>query len=90
MAYSLEDLEQARRHVVEGQQRIGTLSDRIARDRFTGRPTRLAQQALVTMQETLVLMKDHAAAIEADLRQRGILEQLAGADPGGSEGPTAV
>jgi hypothetical protein len=41
MAYSLEDLEQARRHVAEGEQHIATLSNRIARDRFTGRPTRL-------------------------------------------------
>jgi hypothetical protein len=69
MAHTLEDLEKARHHVAEGQRRVAALIERIAQDRLRGRPTRLAQKSLQAMQDTLVQMRKHLAAIETDLRR---------------------
>lgn len=64
----LIDLAEADRHIMESQQRIDTLQDRIERLRSRGMDTGAGEQLLATIQETLTAMMDH---------RRLILERIA-------------
>jgi hypothetical protein len=57
----------AARHVAEGDRRVARQRDLIEESRRNGHPTRLSELALATMLETLDLMREHLAQIEADL-----------------------
>ena len=62
-------LEQARRHVAEGEQRIAEQRAIVERLRSDGYDTRDAERLLHTLEQTLELMMEHLA--HEELRGKG-------------------
>ncbi|MGH6986488.1 MAG: hypothetical protein ACRED9_06605 [Caulobacteraceae bacterium] len=70
MAYSTGDLEMARRHVAEGEARIGRQQALIDRLDAGGHPTGVAHDLLDALEDVIALMRAHMIAIEADISDR--------------------
>ncbi|MGH6993386.1 MAG: hypothetical protein ACRED8_01460 [Caulobacteraceae bacterium] len=76
MPYSTGDLEMARRHVAEGEQRIGRQQALIERLDAGGHPTGVAHELLDALEDVIELMRAHLIAIEADLSDRAFHQKL--------------
>lgn len=69
MTHELADLEQANRHVADGERRITDQRRRIAEQRRVGYDTRLSDRVLDNFETTLRLTIEHRDLIARELGQ---------------------
>ena len=67
-AYSVDDLDAARRRVDKGRQRVAEQRERVANLKASGGDAGPAEQLLSVLVETLVQMKLHRGAIALALK----------------------
>jgi hypothetical protein len=67
MAHNLADLQEANRHVAEGERRVAYQRRRIAEQKGAGRDTRLSNRVLDSFEITLQLLIEYRDKIVREL-----------------------